>query len=362
MTDEEFYNSNIDAIHDVNACIENDDPQTLKSMLIRNPDLLNHNVYLVGADALLAYAALEGRFAICEVLLDLDAPLDRFDEASSALTLAAANGHMNVVKLLVKNGALIDAAPKSVTTPLMSAISGSHVEVAKFLIEQGADINRFHLRLYQTPLDLAMVWKQNEIESIIRSMGGISVLRPDWSTHGDSEMLDWMGSNFGGILALDCLTSGADTSVSLGLSLANKGKNKILFSVGIIRFTPSAFEICMVLDGNWNPYDKTERNQFPVYFMYRLIEACQRSETIDEGACVDVSDARVSDLVWPSKIDRACLESCSIGSATQFIDMRRGVPRRICVLHPTGKLSKVSTASFNVDRRLPFSKLVWPLN
>ena len=56
------------------------------------------------------------------------------------MNLAANNGHIEVVKLLLENGADVTIATESGITPLNSASGGGHVEVVKLLLEKGADL------------------------------------------------------------------------------------------------------------------------------------------------------------------------------------------------------------------------------
>lgn len=60
------------------------------------------------------------------------------DYANSALAVAAENGHEEIVKLLLENHALVDAREAGGTTPLMWA---STADIVELLLRAGADIN-----------------------------------------------------------------------------------------------------------------------------------------------------------------------------------------------------------------------------
>jgi uncharacterized protein len=88
-------------------------------------------------------AATVGLPASCEVLLaHTDALLEvRDSEGQTALTHAAANGHLDTVKLLLRYGADIDTVDKKGRTPLFAAGLHQRVNVVAPLVEAGADVN-----------------------------------------------------------------------------------------------------------------------------------------------------------------------------------------------------------------------------
>jgi len=59
----------------------------------------------------------------------------------TALHLAALKGHLESVKLLVENGAEIDATDTFSNTPLHYASENAHGDVVAFLLESGAHVN-----------------------------------------------------------------------------------------------------------------------------------------------------------------------------------------------------------------------------
>ena len=81
------------------------------------------------------------------------------DDENTPLYLAAASGNTGIVKLLIENGAIIDAQTKYGDTPLMGTIKPSnyvsHTDIANLLIENGADINEKTNDMGYTPLHYA---------------------------------------------------------------------------------------------------------------------------------------------------------------------------------------------------------------
>ena len=51
------------------------------------------------------------------------------------------NGHVDVVQILIENGAAVDVMDDSKDTPLTLASSNGHCLVAKTLVTKGANVN-----------------------------------------------------------------------------------------------------------------------------------------------------------------------------------------------------------------------------
>ena len=58
-----------------------------------------------------------------------------------ALVYAARKPGLDIIKLLLENGAALNAKNRDGATALMSASANGYMEVVKFLLEQGIDIN-----------------------------------------------------------------------------------------------------------------------------------------------------------------------------------------------------------------------------
>lgn len=61
-------------------------------------------------------------------------------EGAPPLWCAAAAGHLEIVKLLVKSGANVNSTTKTNSTPLRAACFDGHYEIVKYLVEHNADI------------------------------------------------------------------------------------------------------------------------------------------------------------------------------------------------------------------------------
>ena len=92
----------------------------------------------------IVFAAIGGHAACVSALLDAGAPVDAmFGEGPmqsiSSLQAAAANGHLDAVKVLLTARATIEAESRS---PLVMAAAGGHTSVIKELIERGARVDK----------------------------------------------------------------------------------------------------------------------------------------------------------------------------------------------------------------------------
>lgn len=69
-----------------------------------------------------------------------EVPDDRSVHYVTPLWCAAVSGRLNVIKCLVENGANVNAASDSGSTPVRSACFMTHMDVVRYLVDHGADI------------------------------------------------------------------------------------------------------------------------------------------------------------------------------------------------------------------------------
>ena len=95
----------------------------------------------------LTLAALNGNLDCVKLLLKYKAEVNRKDESDisnerwTPLGVAATNGHVDVVKFLVANGADVNSCTNYNCTPLMLASQNGHVNVVTILVEYGAKMD-----------------------------------------------------------------------------------------------------------------------------------------------------------------------------------------------------------------------------
>ena len=108
----------------------------------------------------LIIAARDGKLDFVKVLLRYEANIEargtikigeEVIEGCTALWIAAANGHFDVVRLLIEQNAEVDGRTSKNSTPLRAAAFYGHLDTARCLVENGADVNARN-NLNSTPL------------------------------------------------------------------------------------------------------------------------------------------------------------------------------------------------------------------
>ena len=105
----------------------------------------------------LHFAAKKGYINIVKLLVDKGAIIDAKDSQYSVtpLHVAATVGHVEIVEYFLANGATIDIKNKNNQTPLHFAVREGHLEIVKRLIENGAAINEKESKYGYTALYIA---------------------------------------------------------------------------------------------------------------------------------------------------------------------------------------------------------------
>jgi hypothetical protein len=116
--------------------------------------------------------------------VNLNAPGSRFGGA--ALHAAVIRHHIEVLKLLLENGADPNHADFNHASPLHSAASYGYVEVASILMEYGASKNALD-QMGETPYDWAVFGGQRDVQKLLQ---GLPVERTE-SGRNDSGQIVW---------------------------------------------------------------------------------------------------------------------------------------------------------------------------
>lgn len=128
----------------IQSAIAMDDAEKVKSLLGKDADrIVNQRLTKKGYSPL-HYAARLGRVSIGRYLIEekkANVNLVSKLGGKSALHMAASKGHVDFCKLLLDNGAYVDATDAKGDTPLMRACNRFHLDVCCLLLEKGADPN-----------------------------------------------------------------------------------------------------------------------------------------------------------------------------------------------------------------------------
>ena len=142
-----------------------DEPQVI-SMLQREPDL----AYIKDAKGISAlfHAVANGYTRIAKQILRITKQANDVDpeKGFTPLLIAATNGHVGLVKLLLEYGADPNMRNFDGVTALHNAIFEEQVDIVKLLLQHDADPN-IRDRVGNTPMDLAKRSSNNEIRSLL---------------------------------------------------------------------------------------------------------------------------------------------------------------------------------------------------
>ncbi|CAG9773085.1 unnamed protein product [Ceutorhynchus assimilis] len=106
-----------------------------------------------------------GANSIISPCMDVDSETD--SNHDTALTLACAGGHEELVELLISRGADIEHRDKKGFTPLILAATAGHEKVVEILLNHNADIEAQSERTKDTPLSLACSGGRYEVVELL---------------------------------------------------------------------------------------------------------------------------------------------------------------------------------------------------
>lgn len=134
--------------------------------------ICNVNALDVGDYTALHHAASKGHIDIVRLILSTKRAVVDFVSKSKTtpLWLASANGHDNVVSLLIENGAKIEARDDLGQTSLCQASKKGHYSVVELLVKKGANIEAKDYPHGQTPLcEAAAEGHYSVVELLVRN-------------------------------------------------------------------------------------------------------------------------------------------------------------------------------------------------
>ncbi|MBX3305065.1 MAG: ankyrin repeat domain-containing protein [Nitrospira sp.] len=226
-------------------------------------------------------AARKGRLDACKALvsLGLDVNITEFSAHGVPLDEAATAGHLRIVEWMLGLGASVDGLPTSVATPLMGAAIEGHLDIARRLLEAGAEINREHLKLPQTALDFAELYRvkkngQDAVADLLRKQGGIRPYfeKHDWNGVFGQHYIEHIERSVGGFvnphpISHEKIGEGVVLSI-YRVRIPTKYDFQLLFTVGLIS---TGLEICLCLPSAW-PINRSSMQEPRFNWPVRLLE------------------------------------------------------------------------------------------
>lgn len=148
------------------------DSQTINQLLDKTPDLLNS--FSADGFTALGLASFFGHFTLVKQLLDKGANPNTASNNQfkvAPIHSACAISTIDMVELLIKHGANVNAKQMQGVTPLHSAAHNGQTKLSKLLIDNGADINA-KMDNGQTPLFMANEKNFQETAELLIKHGG----------------------------------------------------------------------------------------------------------------------------------------------------------------------------------------------
>ena len=119
----------------------------------------------------LCFAALRGDVEMAKLLLKKGALIETANIfQQKPLHVAVRNGKRDMVEFLISQGAQVNAITNKKVTPLHLAVVSRHLDVVKLLIEKGASVNMKD-RGGNSPLSYAVRLGDEELINILKSQG-----------------------------------------------------------------------------------------------------------------------------------------------------------------------------------------------
>lgn len=115
------------------------------------------------------FPAVSGNAVVPDRTIDVDSETD--SNHDTALTLACAGGHEELVELLLTRGACIEHKDKKGFTPLILAATAGHDKVVDILIKNSAEVEAQSERTKDTPLSLACSGGRYEVVELLLGVG-----------------------------------------------------------------------------------------------------------------------------------------------------------------------------------------------
>ncbi len=260
-------------------------------------------------------AASEGQTKVCQTLVELGIDVNATDSDANVVAMdeAATEGHLDTVRWLLDQGACVDGLSSSVATPLMGAAIEGHLEVTRMLLDAGAEVNREHLRLPQTALDFAVIYKmkgsgQDAVATLLLECGGGRPYteKHNWKgVHGQFyiEHIERAVGGFVNPLVASCVELSKGQLIEIRkVRIPKKYDYQLLFSVGL---SSTGFELAICLPSAWplNQMSLLEpRFNWPVDILNKFGAAQLNGLGLQHGDLLDADNPTFADIKVATEI------------------------------------------------------------
>lgn len=165
----------LDELLMIEGAIKRDDAADVQALLRTYPQ---HRFLADGQDEWLTSAIMDNRANVVKMLVLLGAdpaapvnPTDSVPQPEGPMKYAAAAGHIEMIHYLLDLGVPVNLAfeGRVRSVPLVMAAGNGRLNVVRLLVERGAAVNPAGSR--HTPLDAALMAGRDEVADYLRSAG-----------------------------------------------------------------------------------------------------------------------------------------------------------------------------------------------
>lgn len=304
---EQIFRENEEVFYKIYTSIRENDIKKLDNIVTKYPEFIQVPVYgdEKKNESLLHFAAFLEKKDICNYLIDSGIDINVVDcFFHTPLKYFAGHGDLESLKEFVSRGAWVDGDSRGIIPPLASASIENHFDIVRYLLDNGADVNRFHRRFNQTPLDLASVYGHQDIIELLKSRGGLSAQEQiDLKNERGDGILAHVDNKVGSILSTVLTKNTIDLRTAL---IKNDKKFKLIFTIGVFESLPR-IELMMCVPYDWpiNLQLVGEKcvESFPIQLMFSLGQYRLDGNELREGMVIEKIDNIWNQLEWPENID-----------------------------------------------------------
>ncbi len=299
------------SVGDIYNAISKQDFEKLRALLRENNHLVDSNPYEQSDEYSFLYTvASKADLETAQVLVECGANVNQ--EGPSPLFLtplcgAAEGGQLELVRFLLSHGAFIDGVGCTSVSPLMLAAREGHLDVVRCLLDAGAEVNRLGCVQRFFPVDFSGWHQSVEVETLLRSRGGISVADDyDWEHQKGFPIIAHVSNNAGAVYPLAFARTVGNQEFAFRLAeVRAKDKPLFLFSAGLYEFG-QRIDLALAFHTRW-PLRQTYLNEkskfsFPIDVLQKLACFVAEGLSIAPGSMFSRDDPKLVDLSWPDGV------------------------------------------------------------